>query len=135
MCQTHVRKLQVLQSKCFRIATTASWYVVNRQIQEDLGVPFYADHIRFLTERFDSKLVDVENPALVQLGKYLRWPSVDPGLLKRPKGDRKQHFCRGYLTKSGHVDILRRAQLALFDNPDWGTSRVFCLSCKANARV
>lgn len=72
MCQTHVRKLQVLQSKCFRIATTASWYVVNRQIQEDLGVPFYADHIRFLTERFDSKLVDVENPALVQLGKYLR---------------------------------------------------------------
>ena len=28
--RTHVRRLQVLQSKCFRLATGASWYVTGR---------------------------------------------------------------------------------------------------------
>jgi 4-amino-4-deoxy-L-arabinose transferase-like glycosyltransferase len=34
---SHVRKLQVLQSKCLRIATNAPWYVGNWQIHEDFG--------------------------------------------------------------------------------------------------
>ena len=57
--RSHVRRLQVLQSKCLRLATGAPWYVSNRQIHEDLGVPFFADHIRALTASFDSKLADV----------------------------------------------------------------------------
>jgi hypothetical protein len=28
--------------------------LVNRQIHEDMGIPFFADHIRALTESFDS---------------------------------------------------------------------------------
>jgi hypothetical protein len=36
--RSRVRKLQVLQSKCLRIATNAPWYVSNRQIHEDLGI-------------------------------------------------------------------------------------------------
>jgi len=51
--RSHVRRLHVLQSKCLRLATGAPWYVSNRQIHEDLGVPFIADHIRALTESFD----------------------------------------------------------------------------------
>ena len=47
---SHVRRLQVLQSKCLRLAAGAPWYVSNRQIHEDLGVPLFADHIRALTE-------------------------------------------------------------------------------------
>jgi hypothetical protein len=43
----------------------------NRQIHEDLGVPLFADHIRDLTESFDSKLADVGNPLVRQLGRYL----------------------------------------------------------------
>jgi len=39
-----------------RLATGAPWYVSNRQIHEDLGVPLFADHIRALTASFDSKL-------------------------------------------------------------------------------
>jgi hypothetical protein len=35
----HVRRLQVLQSKCLRLATGAPFYVSNRQIHEDLGFP------------------------------------------------------------------------------------------------
>jgi hypothetical protein len=48
------------------------WYVSNRQIHEDLGVPLFADHIRARTASFDSKLADVGNPLVRQLGRYLR---------------------------------------------------------------
>jgi hypothetical protein len=68
---SHVRKLQVLQSKCFRIATNASWYVGNRQNHEDLGIPFFADHIRALTESFDSKLTEAGNPLVRLFGRHL----------------------------------------------------------------
>jgi hypothetical protein len=69
---SHIRKLQVLQSKCLRIATNAPWYIGNRQIHDDLGVPYFSDHIRSLTERFDSKLAGVGNPLVEQLGRHLR---------------------------------------------------------------
>jgi hypothetical protein len=70
--RTHVRRLQVLQSKCLRLATGAPWYVSNRQIHEVLGVPLFSDRIRALTASFDSKLADVGNPLVRQLGRYLR---------------------------------------------------------------
>jgi hypothetical protein len=69
--RSHVRKLRVLQSKCLRIAINAPWYVSNRQILEDLGIPFFADHIRALTESFDSKLSNAGNPLVKQLGRRL----------------------------------------------------------------
>jgi hypothetical protein len=74
---SHVRKLQVLQSKCLGIATNAPWYVSNRQIHENLGIPFFADHIRALTESFDSKLADAGNPLVRQLGRHLCRPMSD----------------------------------------------------------
>jgi hypothetical protein len=70
--RSHVKNLQVLQSKCLRIATSAPWYIGNRQIHDDLGVPYFSDHIRSLTERFDSKLADVGNPLVKQLRRHLR---------------------------------------------------------------
>ena len=76
--RTHFRRLQVLQSECLRLVTGAPWYLSNRQIHEDLGVPFFADHIRALTASFDSRLDDVENPLVRQLGRYLLWPRVGP---------------------------------------------------------
>jgi hypothetical protein len=39
--------------------TNATWSVGNRQIHEDLGILFFADHIRALTENFESKLAGV----------------------------------------------------------------------------
>jgi len=70
--RSHVRRLQVLQSKCLRLATCAPWYISNRQIHEDLGVPLFADHIRSPTASFDSKLAEVGNLLVRQLGRYLR---------------------------------------------------------------
>ena len=72
VARTHVRRLQVVQSKCLRLATGAPWYVSNRQIHEDLDVQLFTEHIRALTASFDSKLSDVGNPLVRQLGRYLR---------------------------------------------------------------
>jgi hypothetical protein len=69
--RSHVRKMQELQSKCLRLVTGTPLYVSNRQIHEDLGVPLFADHIRALTASFESKLADVGNPLVRQLGRYL----------------------------------------------------------------
>ena len=41
------------------------------EIHEDLGILLFADHIRALTESFDSKLADEGNPLVRQLGRYL----------------------------------------------------------------
>jgi hypothetical protein len=57
-----LRRLQMLQSKCLRLVAGAPFHLSNRQIHEDLGVPFFADHVRALTESFDSKLADAGNP-------------------------------------------------------------------------
>jgi hypothetical protein len=74
--RSHVRKLQVLQSKCLRIASNAAWYVSYRQIHEYLGIPFFADHIRALTESFDSKLADAGKPLVRQLWRHLCRPKA-----------------------------------------------------------
>jgi len=76
--RTHVRRLQLLQSKFLRLDTSATWYVSNRQIHNKLGVPLFADHIRALTASFYSKLAYVGNPLVRQIGRYLRRPTVDP---------------------------------------------------------
>jgi len=70
--RSHVRRLQVLQSNCLRLTTGAPCYVSNRQLHEDLFVPFFANHIRSLTSSFDTKLADVGRPLVRELGRYLR---------------------------------------------------------------
>jgi hypothetical protein len=72
VARTHVRRLQALQSKCLRLATSDPRYISNRQIHEDLGFTLFADHIRALTASFDSKLADAEKPLALQLGRNLR---------------------------------------------------------------
>ena len=67
--RSHIKKLLVLQSKCLRIANNVPWYVGNREIH-DLGVPYFSEQIRSLTERFDSNLADVRNSIFAQLGSY-----------------------------------------------------------------
>jgi hypothetical protein len=75
--------IQKLQSICLRIATNSPWYIGNKQIHDDLVVPYFADHIRQLTERFDSKLADVGNPLVAQIGRHSLadgWPEPLTGL-------------------------------------------------------
>jgi len=80
----------------------------NRQIHEDLEVPFFADHFRFLTERFDPKLADTGKPVVRQLSIYLCWQIVDHSVVKRTKGGRYRESCRGFLPRGGHVETMNR---------------------------
>ena len=66
--RTKFRSLQVLQSKYLHLVTGSPWYLSNRQIREELGVPLLVDHIRALTESFDSKLADAGKPLFWHLG-------------------------------------------------------------------
>jgi hypothetical protein len=50
--RNHVRTRQVLQSKLLCIAFNAAWYTGNRQIREDVRIPYFADHIGSLTVIF-----------------------------------------------------------------------------------
>jgi hypothetical protein len=45
--------------------------IVAAGTHEYLGVPFFADHIRAITVSFDSKLANVGNPLVRQLGGHL----------------------------------------------------------------
>ena len=58
----------MLQSKYIHLVTGSPWYLSNMKIREDLGVPLLADHIRALTESFDSNLADAGKPLFRQLG-------------------------------------------------------------------
>jgi hypothetical protein len=86
--RTNVRRLQVLQSKCPRLATGAPWYVSNRQIHEDLGVPLFSEHIRAPTASFDSKLADVGNHLVRQIGKTYTDRGLTPPPDTKAKGGR-----------------------------------------------
>jgi hypothetical protein len=47
--RSHIKKLPVLQPKCLRIATNAPWCIGKMQIHEDLIVPYFPDHISYLS--------------------------------------------------------------------------------------
>jgi hypothetical protein len=70
--RSYVKQLQALQSEYLRIAIGAPWYISDREIHELLGVLFFEEHTRALTESYDSKLAGAGNPLVRQLGRYLR---------------------------------------------------------------
>lgn len=94
--RTHVRRLQVLQSKYICLVTGVPWYVNNKKIYEDLYVPLFADQIRALTASFYSKLADVGNPLVQQIGRYLPDRRLTPSPGEKTKGGRGQHASRGH---------------------------------------
>ena len=115
--RTDVRRLQVLQSKCLRLAAVAPWYISNRQIHEDLGVPLFADHITALTASIDSKLTDVGNPLVRQVGRY-----ADRGLT--PSHDANAKCSRGQQASRGQrppwPSRLNESRLALISRASFG---------------
>jgi len=50
--RTNGRKLQTLQSKCLPLLPVQLDTTGSRQIHEEFGLLFFADHIRAITESF-----------------------------------------------------------------------------------
>ena len=113
----------ILVAVFFWIIIISHFHVSNRQIHEDLGVPLFADHIRALTESFDSKLADVGNPLLWQLGRNLSWPRVDLSPDMKAKGGRRQQASQGHspwwASRQNESRLALNSQ-APFGYPDWG---------------
>ena len=109
--RTDVRRLQVLQFKCLRLAAVAPWYISNRQIHEDLGVPLLP------TASIDSKLTDVGNPLVRQVGRY-----ADRGLT--PSHDANAKCSRGQQASRGQrppwPSRLNESRLALISRASFG---------------
>jgi len=119
------------------LATGAPWYVSNRQIHEDLGIPLFANHIRALTESFDSKFADVGNPLVRQFGTYLSWLKVDPVAWRESQGRQGaagQSRPSPAMAKSTKRIALSADKLRALQLP-WLRFSIIFLSCKANARV
>jgi hypothetical protein len=53
---SHLRRLQNVQSKCLHIIADASWYVSNLQLHEDLEVLYIGEHIKNLEQSVYSKI-------------------------------------------------------------------------------
>lgn len=66
---TQIRKLQVIQNKILRIATSAPWFVRNTQIHRETGVPYIADFIGKTTKQFLLKLPECPGANFYQLGR------------------------------------------------------------------
>jgi hypothetical protein len=111
--RTHIQRLQ---SKCLCLVTGAPWYLSNKQIHGDLGVPLIAYHVVVLTASFNSKLADMGNPLVRQLGRYLRWPRIDPVARGESYGRRRPSFDDSQVNESRPALISR----ALFGCPIWG---------------
>ena len=80
-----IRKRKVLHSKCLRIVTNDLWYIGNRQIHNDLGVPYFTDHIISLTYSTNRWCGE---PLSYTAWQTFSWPSVD--LILPKHGDRDQ---------------------------------------------
>jgi len=135
--RTYVRRLQMLQPKRLCLATVAPWYLSNRKIHEDLGIPLFANHIRALTASFVSKLADVGNPLVRQLGRYLRWPRVEHVAWRESQG---RQGPAGQSRPSPAVAKSTKRIAFGADHPSafrllWLRFSVIFLSCKANSRV
>ena len=73
--QTPIRKPQVFQLKCLRIATNAPWYTGNRKIHKDFEVLFFPNDIINLIQASTSQMSAVGGNSAVTD----RWPKDDPG--------------------------------------------------------
>ena len=83
---TFFGRLQVLYAKCLRFGTSALLCIGNKQTLENIWVLLFADHIRALTECFDSKLALISvTRQITALFECWQW-SLDA----QAKGDRVQ---------------------------------------------
>ena len=64
---SHTKILQRFQSKTFRSLANAPWYVSNRQLHTDLGIPFVSDEIHKSSLRYHQRLAGHHNVLVVAL--------------------------------------------------------------------
>jgi hypothetical protein len=120
----------VVQSKCLRIATNTPRYVRIMQIHQDLGIPFFAVHIKAMTGSSDSNLADAGNPSARQVGRPLCRPRADPC----PPGNRGEPTLRRSAEAVPQM-TAKSAQPVSNCLAALTEVSVLFISCTSNARV
>ncbi|VEN64529.1 unnamed protein product [Callosobruchus maculatus] len=64
IAKTHMRALQVLQSRILRTITNAPWYVSNETLHKDLDIPYLKDYIKTQAQRRYEQAESHSNPLL-----------------------------------------------------------------------
>ena len=64
--KTNVNSVQICQNKILRTLVNAPWYVRNKNIHRDLGIPTVADEIRRAAEKHEAKLRQHTNVEVLQ---------------------------------------------------------------------
>jgi hypothetical protein len=76
---THTKIIQRLQSKILRLILNAPWYVSNKTIHADLGIPYVDEEIKRIAARYLHKLPAHTNVRVRQLSQ----PPIERRRLKR----------------------------------------------------
>lgn len=64
---SNIEILQRFQSKTLRMIVNAPWYITNKAIHRDLGVPFIREEINDFSSRYLQRLSDHINPLAISL--------------------------------------------------------------------
>jgi len=87
--------------------TSAPWFVGNNYIHDDLGFPFFADHIRALIRTFDWNVAHTGNRLFRQVLRYL-WGR---GLTKCAWGVSYRRVEVGRAVEASHGKTAKSTQL------------------------
>lgn len=66
-CKTNIDIIERFQSITLRLITNAPWFVRNKSIRRDLGIPTVREEIRNISERYLQRLSNHVNPEAISL--------------------------------------------------------------------
>ena len=80
---SNTKIIQRVQSKILRLAFNAPWYVSNKTLHESSGIPFVADEIKRLTNKYlqslsghtNKQVSELQIPPEVRRRLNRRWPT------------------------------------------------------------
>lgn len=72
--KAHLKRLQILQNKCLRMALNASYFTKTTDLHKEAGIPTIDEFISKNSEKFYTKARDNKNELIKSLGTYADHP-------------------------------------------------------------
>jgi hypothetical protein len=78
--KTKMKKLQTIQNKFLRIALKSPWFMRNKQLHNDTGIPYLDKWIQDQFKKFHQQLKSVEGAVHYEIGRQTKNPRLKPRL-------------------------------------------------------